>query len=171
MIGSHSGALMRRCWADRKYNGVWSPREDGGGHGELRSGLSPGGRVRLFFCCYHEGTQRNVDLFNIRVCVWSRAVWTTSSLQWTQRQNGPASTQEVFFAFCCVSAVRSSVCASLLSKRDEYRLQVLLPGLEMRATERRHKEKVRRESPSLCWCLSALHAAVLLHCDDSLTTM
>lgn len=28
--------------------GVWLQRDDGGGDGELRSGLSPGGRVRLF---------------------------------------------------------------------------------------------------------------------------
>lgn len=29
--------------------GVWLQRDDGGGDGELRSGLSLGGRVRLFF--------------------------------------------------------------------------------------------------------------------------
>ena len=31
------------------------------------------------------------------------------------------------------------------------------------------KVDTKRKWCSLCWCVCALHAAVLLHCDDSLT--
>lgn len=40
--------------------GVWLQRDDGGGDGELRSGLSPGGRVRLFVVTTRKKTPRQI---------------------------------------------------------------------------------------------------------------
>lgn len=165
MIGSYClpGASTRsRCTAvseQKLQQSLTAAKEDGGKDGELRSGLSPGGRVRLFpnvsmtfrkwcplglsgflFCAHAlDNTVRAVD----------------EALKWLCDNTGSG-------VLC--RRLRAGVFVHFKTKEDQIDYCFLV------ISERRDQAdgvQGGEELPCVYLYLSARHAAVLLHCDDS----
>lgn len=168
MIGSYClpGAFTRsRCTAvseQKLQRSLTAAKEDGGKDGELRSGLSPGGRVRLsphvsmtlrewcplgfsgFLFCAHalHNTVRAVD----------------EALKWLCDNTGSG-------VLC--RRLRAGVFVPFKTKDDQIDYCFLVISERRDQADGVQGGEELEELPSVYLCVSARHAAVLWHCDDS----